>query len=345
MQQRFANFVPGFGRGGEKTATATTSFGAFGHMMAKTPFGTFQVPKMITIQDWRLGLMHKTLMVGILVYTISDLVVNERYYHKEPPGTTIVSFYAEKGTSEALAVSNMANTDSFCSQSAENQQNYEFWDGNAFPYYDFECSPLSYNEMWLKGENELFFMTMYTDSYYRNATDVAPTTFKNKFVPGVEGLTLVWQTVFGPSPIGLMKDEKGLEGKNPKLTIEAEGHPDFVCEAKKSCKIPLKLMLEMSGTSLEDENHNVAASTANYDIMEGNLPFDSWNDQQVLAKARRADGKAPKIRVTGMLFDMKITLKNTEVSPPGAVEATLTLGPKTVRPTWQVRHCDLCVLF
>ena len=289
MQQRFAQFVPGFGRGGEKTATATTSFGAFGHMMAKTPVGTFQVPKMITIQDWRLGLMHKTLMIAILAYTTIDLVANQRYYHQEPPGTAIVSFYAEKGTSENLAVSNMANADSFCSQREANQQNYEFWDGNAFPYYDFECSPLSYNEMWLKGEDELFFMTMYTDSYYRNATDVAPTTFKNKFVPGVEGLTLVWQMVHGPSTIGLMADETGLVGDNPPLTIKAEGHPDFVCKAGKSCKIPLKLMLEMSGTSLEDENRNAAASTANYDHM----------DTYEYNKAVRADGKAPKIRVTG----------------------------------------------
>jgi len=335
MQQRFAQFVPGFGRGGKKTATATTSFGAFGHMMAKTPVGTFQVPKMITIQDWRLGLMHKTLMIVIFVYTISDLVTNKRYFHQEPPSGTL-SFYAEKGTSENLAVSNMANPDSFCSQREANQQNYEFWDGTAFPYYDFECSPLSYNEMWLKGEDELFFMTMYTDSYYRNATDVAPTTFKNKFVPGVEGLTLVWQTVYGPSTIGLMADETGLVGDNPPLTIKAEGHPDFVCKKGKSCKIPLKLMLEMSGTSLEHENHNVAASTADYDSITHDIDYD----QQVLAKARRADGKAPKIRVTGMLFDMKIMLENIDTSPPGNVQATLTLGPKTVRPTWQVLHCD-----
>ena len=138
----------------------------------------FTVPKLLVIKDIRLGIINQIFKVIIWIYVILNFFYYERHYEVETPSGYITSMWAETGDlyeSQREYIHLINNTNN----QKDNQENnlllekYNFCDNRehnyiySLPYWDYRnvsCINLPYSEMYEKGEQEFFFMTMFTEN-------------------------------------------------------------------------------------------------------------------------------------------------------------------------------------
>jgi hypothetical protein len=128
----------------------------------------FTIPRLLIIKDIRLGIANKIVQLGIFIFIFVNLFYFETYYETEIPSGYITSMWAETGdlyTSQRAYSNKIDNNLSlgyhqYCDSP---QYNYIF----SLPYWDYRnlsCINLPYSEMYEKGEQEFFFMTMFTEN-------------------------------------------------------------------------------------------------------------------------------------------------------------------------------------
>ena len=144
-------------------------------------FFYFVLPKLLVVKDIRLGILNRLLQLAVIIYTIYNLFYYEIYYKSETPNGYLTSFWAETGdlyeyqrNYSSYLNNSLTNTLSN-NYSNTNQEDDEFYYCNnpdvnyiyALPYWDYSnasCINLPYSEMYAKGENQIFYMTMFTEN-------------------------------------------------------------------------------------------------------------------------------------------------------------------------------------
>ena len=175
----------------------------------------FTVPKLLVIKDIRLGIINQIFKVIIWIYVILNFFYYERHYEVETPSGYITSMWAETGDlyeSQREYIHLINNTNN----QKDNQENnlllekYNFCDNRehnyiySLPYWDYRnvsCINLPYSEMYEKGEQEFFFMTMFTENSinlldcehpeYMNALD----KYNTKAEQGVKQFAMALETL------------------------------------------------------------------------------------------------------------------------------------------------------
>ena len=139
----------------------------------------FTVPKLLVIKDIRLGVINQIFKIIIWLYVLANFFYFELHYNVETPSGYITSMWAETGDlyekqREYIHLINNTNN-----QDLQNKnknlllEKYGFCDNMehnyiySLPYWDYRnvsCINLPYSEIYEKGEQEFFFMTMFTEN-------------------------------------------------------------------------------------------------------------------------------------------------------------------------------------
>jgi len=140
------------------------------------------IPKLLIIQDIRIGLANRIFQMGVLLYLIFNIAYNEAYYELETPNGYVTSMWSETGdlykTQREFKNNESLEKFSYCDNP---DHNYIF----DMPYWDYRnasCVNLPYSSLYEKGENEFFFMTMFTENNIslRNCDNGNTTTHTNQ---------------------------------------------------------------------------------------------------------------------------------------------------------------------
>ena len=125
---------------------------------------TLAIPKLLIIRDVRLGIINRLFQIGVLFYLAFNLAYNEAYYEMESPYGYVTSMWSETGNLYETQREFKQNTSlkkfDYCNNT---EHNYIF----DMPYWDYRnisCVNLPYSSLYEKGENEFFFMTMFTEN-------------------------------------------------------------------------------------------------------------------------------------------------------------------------------------
>ena len=125
---------------------------------------TLAIPKLLIIRDVRLGIANRLFQTGVLFYLAINLAYNEAYYELESPYGYVTSMWSETEklyeTQREFKSNPSLEKFNYCNNS---EHNYIF----DMPYWDYRnisCVNLPYSSLYEKGENEFFFMTMFTEN-------------------------------------------------------------------------------------------------------------------------------------------------------------------------------------
>lgn len=171
-------------------------------------FFNLTVPKLLIIRDIRLGIINRIFQLGVLFYLIYNLAYNETYNILEVPRGYITSKWAEsnnlyKTQREYINNKGLKKFD-FCNNSNHDYiYSLPYWD-----YRDISCVNLPYSELYDKGENEFFFMTMFTENNIKIGPNFSPNitcdiidqldgnqicqNYKNYYTVGIEDMKFVF---------------------------------------------------------------------------------------------------------------------------------------------------------
>ena len=122
------------------------------------------IPKLLIIRDIRIGIINRLFQTGVLFYLIFNIAYNEAYYELETPNGYVTSMWSETGDlyKTQREFKNNSNLEKF--NYCDNKEHNYIFD---MPYWDYRnasCVNLPYSSLYEKGENEFFFMTMFTEN-------------------------------------------------------------------------------------------------------------------------------------------------------------------------------------
>ena len=131
----------------------------------------FTIPKILIIKDVRLGLMNRCLQLCVFIYMFVNIFYYENYYKNEKPNGYVTSFWAE--TSNMYQAQRnyshyIDNNISLSTTEYPHCQNPEYNYIYDLPYWDLSnvtCINIPYSEAYQKTEEELFFMTYFTENH------------------------------------------------------------------------------------------------------------------------------------------------------------------------------------
>ena len=122
-------------------------------------FFNFTTQKLLVIEDYRIGGISRFFQLLVILFIIYDLLTKQLYFKTEIPfGYTTV--WAESNNLYNIQTNSNLNKPSFC-----NNSNYNYI--YSLPYWDYRnnsCINLHYSEMYQKGENEMFYMSYFTEN-------------------------------------------------------------------------------------------------------------------------------------------------------------------------------------
>lgn len=130
----------------------------------------FSIPKILVVKDFRLGILNRLLQLAVFSYMFVNIFYYENYYENEKPNGYITSFWAE--TNQMYQAqrnysyyldNNISLTNTEYSHCQNREYNYIY----SLPYWDLSnvtCINVPYSEAYQKTEEELFFMTFFTEN-------------------------------------------------------------------------------------------------------------------------------------------------------------------------------------
>ena len=140
------------------------------------PLFYFTIPKLLIIKDIRLGIVNKLIQFVILLFVFINLFYYELHYEIETPSGYITSMWAETGSlydKQRYYAHLLDNTYNFSNSSQFKKEDFNYCNNKehnyiySLPFWDYRnisCINLPYSEMYEKGEQEFFFMTMFTEN-------------------------------------------------------------------------------------------------------------------------------------------------------------------------------------
>lgn len=130
----------------------------------------FSIPKILVVKDFRLGILNRTLQLAVFSYMFVNIFHYENYYENEKPNGYITSFWAETNdmyNSQRNYSYYLDNNISISTTEFSHCQNPEYNYIYSLPYWDLSnvsCINVPYSEAYQKTEEELFFMTFFTEN-------------------------------------------------------------------------------------------------------------------------------------------------------------------------------------
>ena len=242
----------------------------------------FTTPKLVTFNDVRIGFFNKILQSCILGIIIYDLCFNELYLKTEiPSGYT--TFWTENGNLTNIQNSNTSNY-SYC-----NNKDYDYaYDDDIWVYREIDCIKLPYSEMYIKGENEFFFLTHFTEyntevSTCHNNMKCIKRDNKEFFTIGSEGMILAFDHFYATTfeeGSNLITENKEIdtyiknkEGKNLKYFNKGE-----------TIKLNLLEWLQLSDIDLDSYNEGTPISYPHPLIENPSLPYNRLSGVEIIIK-------------------------------------------------------------
>ena len=242
----------------------------------------FTTPKLVTLSDVRIGGLNKFLQSCILGAIIYDLCFNELYLKTEiPSGYT--TFWTENGNLSKIQNNNISNF-SYC-----NNKSYDYaYDEDTWVYREIDCIKLPYSEMYIKGENEFFFLTHFTEYDTKVATCLnnmkcIERDNKEFFTIGSEGMILAFDhfyaTSFGEGS-NLVTDKKGIET----YIKDKNGTTLKYFKSGETIKLSLTEWLYYSEINLDNYNEGTPISYPHPLIETPSLPFNRLSGVEIIIK-------------------------------------------------------------
>ena len=242
----------------------------------------FTTPKLVTFNDVRIGFFNKILQSCILGIIIYDLCFNELYLKTEiPSGYT--TFWTENGNLTNIQNSNTSNY-SYC-----NNKDYDYaYDDDIWVYREIDCIKLPYSEMYIKGENEFFFLTHFTEyntevSTCHNNMKCIKRDNKEFFTIGSEVMILAFDHFYATTfeeGSNLITENKEIdtyiknkEGKNLKYFNKGE-----------TIKLNLLEWLQLSDIDLDSYNEGTPISYPHPLIENPSLPYNRLSGVEIIIK-------------------------------------------------------------
>jgi hypothetical protein len=242
----------------------------------------FTTPKLVTLSDIRIGGLNKLLQSCILGAIIYDLCFNELYLKTEiPSGYT--TFWTENGNLSKIQNNNISNY-SYC-----NNKSYDYaYDADTWVYREIDCIKLPYSEMYIKGENEFFFLTHFTEydtkvKTCQNNIKCIERDNKEFFTIGSEGMILAFDHFYATSfeeGSNLVTDKKGIET----FIKDKEGNTLKHFDRGETIKLSLEEWLNFSGINLDYYNEGTPISYPHPLIEKPYLPFNRLSGVEIIIK-------------------------------------------------------------
>ncbi len=242
----------------------------------------FTTPKLVTFNDVRIGSLNKILQSCILGIIIYDLFFNELYLKTEiPSGYT--TFWTENGNLTNIQNSNESNH-SYC-----NNKDYDYaYDADTWVYREIDCIKLPYSEMYIKGENEFFFLTHFTEyntkvTTCENEMKCIERDNKDYFTIGSEGMILAFDHFYATS----FEEGSNLITENKKIDTyikNENGKTIKKFNQGETIKLNLSEWLELSNIDLDSYNEGTPVSYPHPLIENPSLPYNRLSGVEIIIK-------------------------------------------------------------
>ncbi len=218
------------------------------------PYTYFTTTKLLTLKDYKVGLINRGIQLMIFGWVVLDLMYNELYLKTEiPSGYT--TFWAENGNLTNIQQNTNFDDYVFCDNSSYNYA----YDTQNWIYTNISCVNLPYSEMYQKGENEFFFTTHFTENLVECTKEFDDNTcervfYKDYFTIGSEGMNLGFDHFYTTS-----FEEGSNLGNVLKLGIDTyikdeNGGELAHFRAGQTIMMNVSEWLRLTGVSLEDLN-------------------------------------------------------------------------------------------
>ena len=234
----------------------------------------FSINKVLIIKDKNLSLSTKFLQLGVVIFLLTDLFVNELYQKTEVP-SGYTSMWAESNN-----LNNYHNsTYDFCDNT---KYNY-IYSNPDWRYTNISCVDLEYAEMHVKGENEIFFLTHFTENEVNITNSVKNTISKRDFfTTGVEAMGLAFDHFYTTS-----FDEGGNVAKKKIKTVirNCDDSADaYVFGPGESISLSVKQWLELGCVDLEQFNTGTIKSLNDPLVTNSDYPHFRLTGIDILIK-------------------------------------------------------------
>tara|TARA_Y200000002_G_C22663113_1_gene656737 strand:+ start:109 stop:1374 length:1266 start_codon:yes stop_codon:yes gene_type:complete len=242
----------------------------------------FTTPKLVTLTDIRIGGLNKFIQSCILGAIVYDLCFNELYLKTEiPSGYT--TFWTENGNLTNIQSNNNSNY-SYC-----NNASYDYaYDADTWVYREIDCIKLPYSEMYIKGENEFFFLTHFTEydtkvKTCENEMKCIDRDNKDYFTIGSEGMILAFDHFYATSfeeGSNLITEKKGIET----IIKDKKGNILQKFGEGETIKLNLSQWLKYSNIDLDSYNEGTPVSYPHPLIENPSLPFNRLSGVEIIIK-------------------------------------------------------------
>lgn len=239
----------------------------------------FTTNKLLVIRDKKLSLSTKVLQIVVFCLLLTDLLIHELYHKTEiPSGYT--SMWAESND-----LVNYHNTTHIYCDNLDYNYVYQKPD---WEYTNISCVDLDYSEMHIKGENEIFFLTHFTENQI-NITDSDKDIIskRNFFTTGVEGMILAFDHFFSTS----FTEGGNVARRKIRTHLRDCGnnYDKYVFQPGETIKLSIKQWMDLACIDLENSNTGTIESLP--DPLVKNIDY-------------------PKFRLTGIDLLVKISYYN-----------------------------------
>ena len=252
-------------------------------------FCNFNSPITLTIINKKMAISNRFLQLFIFGFLVYDLLLNELYLKREVP-SGYTTMWAESGNLYELQEQNHY---SYCNN---NSYNY-IWASPDWEYTNISCKNLHYSESYIKGENEIFFLTYYSDkntfinnscnSDFRLINSIKNKTIcennQNYFTTGIEGMVLAFDHFYTTSFMN--GGNIGSDGKQIKTIIEdCNGNEKYIFYPGKTIKMNISEWLKLACISLDDYNTGTIKSVDDDSVVNINYPFNRITGIDIIFK-------------------------------------------------------------
>ena len=233
----------------------------------------FSTNKILVIKDKKLSLSTKFLQMFVIIYLVTDLCLNELYKKVETP-SGYTSMWAESNNFDVYNKSF-----SYC----DNPDYNYVYSKPDWIYKNISCVDLEYAEMYVKGENEMFFLTHFTENEV-NITNKEKYSISKRdfFTKNLEEMVLAFDHFYSTS-----FEEGGNIGKKQLDTYLRNCHDNdnaYVFKKGETVKLTLKQWLELACVDLEDLNSGTTISLPDEDIADTTYPYFRLTGIDLLVK-------------------------------------------------------------
>ena len=131
----------------------------------------FTIPKILIIKDIRLGILHRFLQFCVLIYMFLGVFYYEYYYQNEIPTGYVTGVWADihnmyqAQKNYSLYTKNNTNLQNTEYRHCQNVSYNYIYDSPYWEYSNIRCINIPYIEAYQKTEEEVFFMTHFTENH------------------------------------------------------------------------------------------------------------------------------------------------------------------------------------